>query len=145
MTAGTRKKRPHGYHKSFDDWWERDLEAFLRRDRNHPQRNSMVRGQRGSLSRPAPATAIWWPSGWRRKARSLDSSRPVLLTLCTLWTGLDDQDMEEQRRRQAEGGLKQNQDSGYTYEIWADRTESMAAPLDVVGYNYLDDRYPGGP
>ena len=75
------------------------------------------------------------------KARSLDSSRPVLLTLCTLWTGLDDQDMEEQRRRQAEGGLKQNQDSGYTYEIWADRTESMAAPLDVVGYNYLDDRY----
>ena len=134
------EKTPHGYHKSFDDWWERDLEAFLRRDRNHP---SVILWSVGNEVFEQAGTGDGYLVAQRlaEKARSLDSSRPVLLTLCTLWTGLDDQDMEEQRRRQAEGGLKQNQDSGYTYEIWADRTESMAAPLDVVGYNYLDDRY----
>jgi beta-galactosidase len=29
-------KVPEGYHKYFDQWSERDLEEFVRRDRNHP-------------------------------------------------------------------------------------------------------------
>lgn len=37
--------------------------------------------------------------------------------------------------------MGQNQESEFTNEIWADRTESMASPVDIVGYNYLDGRY----
>ncbi len=32
----TKGKNPHDYHKFFKDWWERDLRAMVRRDRNHP-------------------------------------------------------------------------------------------------------------
>lgn len=31
-----RKKTPHDFHLIFDDWYEQDLRAFIRRDRNHP-------------------------------------------------------------------------------------------------------------
>jgi beta-galactosidase len=29
-------KNPHDYHRYFDDWWQRDVESMVRRDRNHP-------------------------------------------------------------------------------------------------------------
>ncbi len=31
-----RKKTPHDFHLIFNDWYEQDLRAFIRRDRNHP-------------------------------------------------------------------------------------------------------------
>jgi beta-galactosidase len=29
-------KNPHDYHLYFDDWWQRDVESMIERDRNHP-------------------------------------------------------------------------------------------------------------
>ena len=29
-------KLPYDYHRHFDDWWQRDLDAMILRDRNHP-------------------------------------------------------------------------------------------------------------
>jgi beta-galactosidase len=29
-------KNPHDYHLYFDEWWQRDVESMVRRDRNHP-------------------------------------------------------------------------------------------------------------
>jgi beta-galactosidase len=29
-------KNPYDYHVAFDDWWQRDLDSMLLRDRNHP-------------------------------------------------------------------------------------------------------------
>ena len=29
-------KNPHDYHLFFDEWWQRDIESMLARDRNHP-------------------------------------------------------------------------------------------------------------
>ena len=29
-------KNPNDYHQYFNDWWQRDLEAMILRDRNHP-------------------------------------------------------------------------------------------------------------
>jgi len=32
----TEGKNPHDYHLFFDEWWQRDAESMLMRDRNHP-------------------------------------------------------------------------------------------------------------
>ena len=29
-------KNPNDYHLYFEDWWQRDTESMVRRDRNHP-------------------------------------------------------------------------------------------------------------
>ena len=29
-------KNPHDYHLFFDDWWQKDVESMIDRDRNHP-------------------------------------------------------------------------------------------------------------
>jgi beta-galactosidase len=29
-------KNPHDYHLYFDEWWQRDIESMVQRDRNHP-------------------------------------------------------------------------------------------------------------
>ena len=34
--AWTVAKQPGDYHLYFKDWWQRDLDAFMKRDRNHP-------------------------------------------------------------------------------------------------------------
>ena len=132
-------KTPHGYHQFFDEWWERDVEAFVLRDRNHP---SVILWSIGNevFERAGTGDGYWVSQRLAEKVRSLDSTRPVLLALCTLWNGLDDQDAQELQRRAGEP-LGQNGESSYTNEIWADRTESMASPVDIVGYNYMEDRY----
>ncbi|HKO20749.1 MAG TPA: glycoside hydrolase family 2 TIM barrel-domain containing protein, partial [Acidobacteriaceae bacterium] len=33
---GKRQTRDYGYHKYFDEWWQRDVRAMIARDRNHP-------------------------------------------------------------------------------------------------------------
>ena len=134
------EKTPHDYHLYFDQWWERDLESFVLRDRNHP---SVILWSVGNevYERAGLGDGYLVARQLAEKTRALDSSRPVMLTLCTLWNGLDDFDMAELRRRSAGVTAGQNEELDYTNEIWASRTESMASPLDVVGYNYLEDRY----
>lgn len=133
-------KTPHGYHQHFDDWWERDLESFVLRDRNHP---SVVIWSIGNEVFERAGTGDGYRLSQRlaEKVRALDSTRPVLLALCSLWNGLDDQDAEEFRKRQAGVTAGQNADFSFTNEIWADRTESMASPVDIAGYNYMEERY----
>ena len=130
-------KTPYGYHEFFDEWWERDMEAFVLHDRNHP---SVVIWSIGNevYERAGMADGYIVSRRLAEKVRSLDSTRPVMQALCTLWTGLDDADAAELAKR---GEESQFGDSGYAKEIWADRTESVASPLDIVGYNYMDDRY----
>ena len=30
------ENNPHDYHLYFDEWWQRDIESMVMRDRNHP-------------------------------------------------------------------------------------------------------------
>lgn len=134
-------KNVNDYHLFFQEWWERDLTAFLERDRNHPsifcwsigneitERNGLYGG--AEISRKLAL-----------KVKELDPSRPVAAAMPTLFNGLDDEDtMKQLQAMMASGGPGQNMNTDFADEVWADRTEAFCAPLDLVGYNYLPDRY----
>lgn len=100
-------KNPYDYHVSFDDWWQRDLDSMVQRDRNHPcvilwsiGNEVMERDGRSGGARIARMLA--------EHVRKIDNTRPVTSAICGVW---------DQHR------------------TWKD-TDSVFASLDVGGYNY---------
>lgn len=127
------EKRIGDYSNYFELEWEKELTNFIKRDKSHPSVIMWSVGneipERGGLSNGyALASAIV------KKVKELDVSRPVTNGICSLWSGLDDY-------------LSQNKDhtqnaaeDPFTRD-WEGRTEPFTNGLDVVGYNYLEDRY----
>ncbi len=137
-------KNINDYHLYFDDWWKRDMERFMLRDRNHPSiimwstGNEVV--ERHGLSeghRLAGQVAAF--------ARSIDDTRFITNGQCTPYDGLEDEDMQRSLMTQEEKKESkvdfQNVGSEYSNAKWPEWTESFIDPLDIVGYNYLEFRY----
>jgi len=108
-------KKEQDYHLYFREWWQRDLESWIKRDRNHP---SVIMWSIGNEIREAADT-----SGYRiainltTGIRSLDPTRAI--TEAMLGGG---------------GG-------GPTGRSRWDDFETHLELLDVVGYNYAYSRY----
>jgi beta-galactosidase len=73
-------KNAGDYHTVFADWWQRDLESMLLRDRNHP---SVILWSIGNelLERNKPE-GVKLGRMQADLVRRLDSSRPVTIALC---------------------------------------------------------------
>ena len=99
------------YHVAFDDWWQRDLDAMLYRDRNHP---SIILWSIGNEVKERDG----YGGGYEisrmlaEHVRAVDSTRPVTAAICGSW--------------RAEG-----------WEIM----DPSFATLDVGGYNYQWKQY----
>jgi beta-galactosidase len=135
------------YHLFFDAWWKQDMELFMKRDRNHPSVFMWSIGneiqERNGLSQGYELAAEL-----TRYARSLDPTRPITSAVPITFNGLDDDDMKKMMLSLQETAEKSDKISGlqnlgnpFSDTIWGPKTEPFAAPLDVVGYNYLDRRY----
>ena len=126
-------KRGGDYSQFFADCWEKDLTAFVRRDRSHPCVIIWSTGneipERGGLNGGYDLAV-----NLAEKVRELDGSRPVSNGICSFWSGLDDFLAEGMNTAQNAGneGMK---------DLWEKGTEPFAAGLDIVGYNYLEDLY----
>ena len=125
-------KRGGDYSQFFEQCWERDLTAFVRRDRSHPCVILWSTGneipERGGLN-----NGYLWAARLAETVRRLDGTRPVSNGICSFWSGLDDRLAEGQNQAQnAEDGREL---------LWEKGTEPFAAPLDIVGYNYMEDLY----
>jgi beta-galactosidase len=136
------------YHIFFDAWWKKDMELFMRRDRNHPciimwsigneiqERNGLSNG----YQLVAQLAAF---------ARTLDPTRLITSSIPVTFNGLDDDDMAQMmlswqemiKKEDAKLANIQNLGNPFSDKIWGPRTAPFASPLDVVGYNYLDGRY----
>ena len=137
-------KQPGDYNQFFATDWEKDLTAFVKRDRCHP---CVVIWSTGNeiTERAGLNDGYVWAVKLAETIRKLDPSRPVSNGICSFWNGLDDFIQQEQLRKWAEqkqaGGL-QNADLGGKKDLlWEQYTEAFANGLDVVGYNYLEGKY----
>ena len=128
-------KRPGDYNQFFETDWEKDLSAFVRRDRCHPSVIIWSTGneitERGGLN-----DGYVWAVKLAEAVRKLDPSRPISNGICSFWSGLDDALQEDQMRKWKEsmtGGL-QNADLGGKRDLlWEEYTEAFANGLDIVG------------
>ena len=125
-------KNPGDYHLWFADWWERDLTAMVLRDRNHPCVISYSIGNEIE-ERDGNSDGAVWSVRLAKKVKELDPTRPVTAAVCSIWDRPEVIDPKEYRKNRHEEDP--NADS------WEKRTEGFLAPLDIVGYNYLYERY----
>ena len=126
-------KRGGDYSQFFEADWEKDLTAFIKRDRSHPSVILWSTGneipERGGLG-----NGYILADKIAAKVRELDSSRPVSNGICSFWSGLDDDLMRGQNQTQ-------NSDEGLASTQWEEGTEPFTNGLDIVGYNYMEDIY----
>jgi len=105
-------KNPEDYHLYFKDWWQRDLESMIVRDRNHP---SVILWSIGNeINERAEPRGIEIGKALAAYAHKLDPTRKVTAAICHAWDH--------------PGQTWQDLQPAFTY-------------LDVGGYNYQWTEY----
>ena len=116
----------------------------MKRDRNHPSVIIWSTGneipERGGMNNGYTlATRL------AQTAHGLDPSRPVSNAICSYWSGLDDELAAENMKKMMDdtslSGSLQNADAGKNDTSWEEYSEAFTNGLDIVGYNYMEDKY----
>ena len=139
-------KQPGDYNQFFDSDWQINLTLFMKRDHNHPSVIIWSTGneipERGGINNGYTlATRL------AEAARRLDPSRPISNAICSYWSGLDDELNEENLKKllaeiSGEAASIQNADTEKNDTSWEEYSEAFTNGLDIVGYNYMEDKYP---
>lgn len=123
-------KRLFDEHILFGDHWESELEDMVLRDRNHP---SIILWSIGNeiYERSGASDGVLWAHRLADKIRTLDQTRPISSALAGFF---EDSDIVELAANSMDT-------CGDGKDYWATHSEGYAAALDVVGYNYMFNRY----
>ncbi|MGA1836494.1 glycoside hydrolase family 2 TIM barrel-domain containing protein [Herbiconiux sp. 11R-BC] len=144
----TESKTDFDYASDFTQWWERDLEALVAKDRNHP---SVIMYSIGNeIPETGTAHGAVWGRRLAEKIRSLDNTRPLTNGINGFVSSLDVvlAGMKAQGANPAAGGVNgmmtnvgdlMNQITAS--DMVTARTEESFSVLDVAGLNYGDSRY----
>jgi beta-galactosidase len=76
-------KNPQDYHLYFDEWWERDMESMLLRDRNHP--SVIIWSVGNEIKERADSSGVEIVKKLKSKVKEFDQNRPVAQAVCSLW------------------------------------------------------------
>ena len=107
-----RAKNPNDYHLYFDDWWQRDLDSMILRDRNHP---SVIFWSIGNeIDERGEESGYMIAKKLGDEVHRLDPTRPVTEAICIYWN--------------KPGTPWSLLDKAFTF-------------LDVGGYNYQPGQY----
>ncbi|MAU08347.1 MAG: beta-galactosidase [Anaerolineaceae bacterium] len=127
-------KTPNDYHYHFEEWWQRDTAAMVKRDRNHPSVIIWSIGNEILESLSVPDGDKWS----QRQAdyiRSLDSTRYTNSAIpVNFWEMSESPDLDSLFN-------PPTVPEDYEQDTWAQITRDYCKHLDVVGYNYLINRY----
>jgi beta-galactosidase len=105
-------KNPEDYHLYFKDWWQRDLEGMILRDRNHP---SVILWSIGNeINERAEPHGVEIGKALAALAHKLDPTRKVTAAICHAWD--------------------------HPGKTWDDMQPAFTY-LDVGGYNYQWPQY----
>lgn len=137
-------KDPNDYHLYFDAWWKKDAYNSVMRDRTHPcvfaySLGNEI-GERNGLNggyELAKEVAEY--------VRTADNTRTLNLSLPTTFNGLNDKDtaaMFQSLAEKMQSGTKiQNLTCEFSEKIFNEKTEPFVERVEVVGYNYIENRY----
>jgi beta-galactosidase len=134
-------KNPNDYHLYFEDWWQRDTESMVKRDRNHP---SIIIWSIGN--EVSERTGVSDGAAWARKqadfVRALDPTRLVTSALPFLFEEeFADPNVQIITDLQSLMDPKRFVPTDPATDRWGALTREFNQALDVVGYNYLYARY----
>lgn len=136
-------KNPNDYHLYFEDWWQRDTEAMVKRDRNHP---SIILWSIGNEvpERTGASDGYAWARRQADFVRLLDPTRGVTSALPMLFEEIfadPEVMMQAFTDMQSLFDPKRLIPTDPATDRWGNLTEEFCKALDVVGYNYLYPRY----
>ena len=145
----TSAKSEYDYSLSFPEWWERDIEAMVASDFNHP---SVILYSIGNeIPEAGSAHGAAWGRKIAEKVRSLDSTRYVTNAINGMLAVMADLAAMRQPAQEGAGegaGINslmadpaQAMDMIASSELVTRRTAESFAVLDVAGMNYAEGRY----
>ena len=135
-------KNPNDYHLYFEDWWQRDTESMVKRDRNHP---SIIMWSIGNEvpERTGVSDGYAWAHKQADFIRLLDGTRWITSALPFLFEEMftDPSYMESISDAQSMFDPQKLVPTDLESDSWGNRTREFNEAFDVVGYNYLFSRY----
>ncbi|WRS29298.1 glycoside hydrolase family 2 TIM barrel-domain containing protein [Actinomycetaceae bacterium MB13-C1-2] len=151
-------KQVGDYGNDFDKWWQRDLDAMVLRDANHP---SVIMYSIGNeISETSQPRGIELSNEMTARIRNLDATRPLTNGINLILNAFAQSD--EKREKQLEKARTQGEDQNknlivlLNYAMGAmerimplvggsKKADALSrdsfAPLDIAGYNYAPFRY----
>ncbi len=132
-------KNPNDYHLYFEDWWQRDTETMVKRDRNHPSIIMWSIGNEVS-ERTGVSNGYYWAKTQAEYVRSLDNTRFVTSAVPFLFEEMLT-DPELMPKPDEPFDFSPPPPTDPAKDRWGNVTAEFNAALDVTGYNYLYNRY----
>ncbi|MGX1161363.1 glycosyl hydrolase family 2 [Arthrobacter sp. SLBN-100] len=142
----TESKSPFDYSLDFPEWWERDLESMVLKDRNHP---SVIFYSVGNeIPEIGSSAGAEWNQRLAEKVRDLDPTRFITNGVNGFVAALKDVLQMMRQATDAAGGVNDAMGSAgdmmnqiSASELVSARLEEPFSALDVAGINYGDSRY----
>src|ERR1700722_11683361 len=141
----TSAKSDFDYSLHFSQWWERDIEAMVAKDVNHP---SVILYSIGNeIPETGSAAGAAWGRRLAEKVRSLDGSRYVTNAINGMLAALDDlaalrsQPGEDAGLNALMADPADMMNAISSSDLVTRRTAESFSVLDVAGINYAEARY----